>query len=310
VGTVVKKNDNIIVFGATGMFGSELYTEALSRGYDVIGVSRHGPDISVDVRNENDVRDVIIREQPDIIINSAAIVSHALCEDDPKLAHDVNTGAVAVMAAAAGEVGSRLIQISTDHFFSGDGRELHNEEAPIKLLNEYARTKYEGENFALTCPNALVIRTNITGFRDGGGIVSFMEWVVASLESHEKFNLFSDYYTSTISTRQATTALFDLLEHDVQGRINLACREAASKQEFVEAVAKRIDRSADQARVISVHGVLTARAESVGLDVSRAEKLLGYRLPDLNDVVDQLVSEYQARKDKISELSRSHVGSI
>ncbi len=57
------------------------------------------------------------------------------------------------------------MQISTDHYFCGQGDLKHDESAPVTLLNEYARTKYAGEAFALTNPEACVIRTNVVGFR-------------------------------------------------------------------------------------------------------------------------------------------------
>jgi len=285
----------VLIFGATGMLGRELHLEAHNRGFKSIGASRHGPDVFVDVCNKEKVQDIITTSRPEIIINSAAIVSHTLCETNPSLAYDVNARAVEFIGSAAKKTGSQLVQISTDHFFSGDGPALHDEEAPVKLLNEYAKTKYEGEIFALGYSDALVIRTNITGFRNSGGVVSFIEWVIESLNSDEEFNLFSDYYTSTISTRQASTALFDLLNHEISGKINLACREVASKEEFVKAIAMRMGKNIDHARLISVHDVLSARAESVGLDVSRAENVLGYQLPNLEEVVRQLVSECPTR---------------
>jgi len=291
-----RADKSILIFGATGMLGRELYCESKKRGFKTVGASRRGPDIANDLLDEDSVSDLIGELSPDIIINSSVIVSHAECEENPTLAYGVNSRAVEIMATAATTVGSRLVQISTDHYFSGDGPKLHDEQAPVQLLNEYARTKYAGETFALTCPGALVVRTNITGFRDGGGVVSFIEWVISVLESNEEFNLFEDYYTSTISTHQAAAILFDLLAHDVEGRINLACREAASKQRFVETVAKRIGRATSHARPISVRNVLVDRAESVGLDVSRAEKILGYRLPDLEEVVERLASEYEERQ--------------
>jgi len=243
--------------------------------------------------------------RPDIVINSGAIVSHSTCEESPELAYSVNSRPVAFMAMAARETGCRLVQISTDHFFSGDGFALHDEEAPVTLLNEYARTKYAGEAFALTCAGSLVVRTNITGFREESAVESFIEWVFSMLESQEEFNLFEDYFASTISTRQASSVLFDLLEHNVSGRINLACREAVSKKHFVETVADRLGLGPPHARSVSVHDFLSSRAESVGLDVSRAETVLGRRLPDLEAVVGQLVSEFETRKNRCGGISRA-----
>jgi len=287
----------ILVLGSTGMFGRELYREAIERGYNVRGAARRSADVSLDLMDGKAIHDLITLLKPDIVINSAAIIAHKVCEEKPDLAYKINARAVDFVANASRKTGARFVQISTDHFFSGDRTKLHDEAASVRLLSEYARTKFAGEAFALNCPGALVMRTNVTGFRNSGGVRSFIEWVFDALRSPNQINLFNDYYTSTLSTHQAAMALFDLLETDVSGRINVACREVSSKQAFVEKVADRMGLHIDHAQSISVHEGLAKRADSCGLDVTRAESVLGYQLPVLDAVVEQLVSEYEERNE-------------
>ena len=166
----------------------------------------------------------------------------------------------------------------------------------MQLTSNYSKTKYEGEIFALKNKNALVIRTNITGFRPKGVFPSFIEWVTNALEKEQKIKLFDDYFTSTISTQQAAKILFDILEHKIVGRLNLASREVSSKKAFVELFAQKTGLSSHNAESASVHNVLDKRSESIGLDVTRAESLLNYKLPTLDEVTSQLASEYLQRK--------------
>jgi len=73
------------------------------------------------------------------------------------------------------------------------------------------------------------------------------------------------------------------------GVLNLASSQVASKKEFIEAFALRggFDLKAMLSGSVSkISGV--KRAESLGLNVSRAENLLGYALPDLKAVVEAL----------------------
>lgn len=287
-----------LIFGATGMFGRELCTEARRRGYRALGAARRGPEVFVDIADPAALRQSIDDAAPDLIVNAAAIVSHGGCEADPGLAYRINAGAVAVMALAARRLGARFVQVSTDHYFDGDGDAAHPETAPVTLLNEYARSKYAGEAFALTNADALVMRTNITGFRQDGPVVSFIEWIFEALESGAEFNLFPDYFASTMATRQAAPALFDLAEMNVRGVVNVACREVASKQAFVEAVARHAGLDTVRAKVVSVHDQLPGRADSVGLDVGLAERLLGRRLPTLDEVARQLAGERAASGER------------
>ena len=72
--------------------------------------------------------------------------------------------------------------VSTDHYWQGDGRLLHAEDAPIQLVNEYARSKHAGERFALSGSGpSLALRTNIVGVRGWKGRPTFAEWAVGAI---------------------------------------------------------------------------------------------------------------------------------
>jgi len=288
-----KDPKSVLIFGSTGMLGKSLYLESKKRGFETIGASRNGQDASIDLRNKNDIGDLIFKHKPETVINSAALVSHSLCDENPLLANAINAEAVGAMATACNKIKARLLQISTDNYYTGDAAQRHDEKHSITLLSEYAKTKYSGEIFALTCHNSLVIRTNVTGFRSGNTTLSFIEWVIKSLESGKPFKLFNDYYTSTITSSQLASITFDILNHNIIGCLNIACREVTSKLKFVEAFAIEVGLSIAAAESISVHSILSGRAESVGLDVTKAENLLEYQLPNLNQVIKQLVLDYK-----------------
>lgn len=287
-----KIKTHILIFGATGMLGRALYNEGKKRKLNIVGVSRSGPDYNIDLLNKNKITELINYLRPEIILNSAAIISHSLCEKDPKLAKAINSEAVSIISSSANKIGAKLVQISTDNYFTGDGNKLHSETDPVKLLSNYSKTKFEGERFALNSVDAIVIRTNITGFRTEETSLSFIEWIISAAKSKKRFVLFDDYYASTISTYQAASIIFDIMNLNFTGIINIASREVTSKKNFAETFAEKASLSLDFAETTSVHNVLSGRAESVGLDVSLAESILNYKLPDLNEVINQLANEY------------------
>ncbi len=284
----------ILVLGATGMLGRVLVDEARQRGLDVVGAARSAADITLDLTDERAVRETLARIRPATVINAAALIDHGQCEAHPDAAYAINARAVALLAESLRGTAARLVQVSTDHYFSGDGALLHDEQSPVRLVSEYARTKFAGEAFALTLPGALVVRTNITGFRGQTNAPTFIEWVCRALKSGAPLKLFDDYFTSTMATRQCAAALFDLLATPAHGRINLAARAAASKKAFVEAMARALDLKMPPVETVSVHEVLPGRADSCGLDVTAAERLLGRPLPTLDAVTALLAAEYQA----------------
>jgi dTDP-4-dehydrorhamnose reductase len=286
----------VLILGATGMLGQALMREASKRAFQAKGAARRGTDFSIDITDDQALIDVIKNIRPEIIINSAAIVNHANCEKDPGLAYSVNARPVSVLAESAIKTGAYLVQISTDHYYTGDSDFRHSESSPVRLINEYARTKFAGEIFALTCPGALVVRTNIVGFRYKKEQPSFAEWVIQTLKEGSPMKMFDDFFTSSIHVAQLSIALFDALKKRPCGILNLASRDVSSKKTFIEAVASRMGWSLANASVGSVKELPGApRAESLGLDVAKAEKLLGYQLPTLNEVIESLMNEYEEK---------------
>lgn len=284
----------VLILGVTGMLGQALVREATRCGFEVTGAARSGADIHIDATDDPTLINAVKQIQPDIIINTVAIVNHTNCEKDPGAAYLVNARSVGVLAETAIQTGAYLVQISTDHYYTGDSDSKHSESSPIRLVNEYARTKYAGELFALTCPDALVVRTNIVGFRYKKGQLSFVEWVIQTLKEGLPMKMFDDFFTSSIHVGQLSTALFDIFEKRPAGILNMASRDVSNKKTFIEAVALRMGWSLSQASVGSVTELPGApRAESLGLDVGKAEGLLGYHLPTLGEVVESLMKEYK-----------------
>jgi len=283
----------IFILGATGMLGKTLTAQANIRNFEVIGAARSGTDISLDIIDCQALESAVNSVQPQVIINAAALTDPALCEKDPSQAYLVNARSVGLLSEISRKIGAYLVQISTDHYFTGDNSARHTESNPVHLVNEYARTKYAGEKFALTYHQSLVVRTNIVGFRHKGAS-TFIEWIINSLENASPMILFSDYFTSSLHVSQFSSALFDLLEKKAYGILNLASRDVFSKRTFIEAIAVRLGYLLANARVGSVLEVSgPLRAESLGLDVAKVEEILGYKMPTMDEVIECVVAEYR-----------------
>jgi len=279
----------LLLIGSTGLLGQALDREAQIRGITILRAARKGVAFAVDIAQADAVEGLIAKAAPDLVINAAAITDVDQCERDPGGSYLVNARAVALLARACGKRQIKLVQVSADHFFTGDGDAKHSEESPVHLLNEYARNKFAAEAFAVTAPGALIVRTNITGIR-GWAQPTFFEWVVDSLRHRKPMTLFADYFTSTLDADSLAGAIFDLVDKGAHGMFNVASSEVASKRRFIEALAEAMGINFDWASEGSVRSLSVPRAESLGLDVSRAERVLGYNLPCLTAVIGRLAS--------------------
>lgn len=286
----------LLVFGATGLLGQTIRAEAARRSIDMVGVAREGAEHALDLSQTNCVTPLFDSVRPQLVINAAAQTNVDACERDPGNTYRINARAVALIAEECRAADIPFAQISTDHYFIGDGDRRHTETAAVTLVNEYARTKYAGEAFALAYNRALVVRTNITGFRGWAGQPTFAEWALDALATRKPLRLFADCHSSTIDVTSFAHALFDLFARGATGVINVASRTTSSKQQFVQMLARSIGVDLDWDEPGSVRSLTTRRADSLGLDVTLAESLLGYRLPTLEDVCRSIASQWISRK--------------
>ena len=279
-----------LLLGSTGLLGQAMLRECDARGYRVASAARQNAPVAIDVVDASSLTSLLQADLPDVVINCAALTDIDNCEANPEAAWATNARPLAFLAEWARRHDRLLLHVSTDHYYTEGGPMAHDELAPIRLVNEYARSKFAGEAFALTVSNSLVLRTSIVGIRRWTR-PTFAEWAIDLVEQDRSAKLFHDAYTSSIDVTSFAKASLDLLEKGARGLYNLAAREIYSKEAFVREVAVQLGRSLSQATAASVDTLSTRRANCLGLDVKRAQSQLGYELPTLAEVISSVLDQ-------------------
>ena len=268
---------------------------SLLRKFEVITVARSYSQYNIDLTlNAEKIIDIIQSEQPDIVINSAALINLQACENNPGQAYLLNARLPGIIAETCRKVGCFFIQISTDHYYVNDDKKRHSEIDNVVLVNEYARTKYAGESFALTYENSLIIRTNIVGFRNKQNEPTFVEWVIQSLNRGNKINGFKDFYTSSIDVYHFSNILMELIEKRITGIVNIASTNVLSKYEFIYEFASLLNKKSfvKSGEISQLKGV--KRANSLGLDVAKLKNIISKQeVPSSQEVIQKLVEKYR-----------------
>ena len=146
-----------LITGATGQLGLALQEELTKLGKEFVAANSSELDITKPLI-VNQVVDLI---NPGVIINAAAWTDVDSAESNKSAAYSVNSLGPQNLAKAADKVGARLVHISTDYVFSGEGTVPWAENAPHNPQSVYGLTKSDGERFVLTdLPSkAYVVRT-------------------------------------------------------------------------------------------------------------------------------------------------------
>lgn len=152
----------IFVTGVGGQLGHDVMNELHKRGYDGVGSDIHTvysgvadgsavtamPYEAMDITDADAVREVLNRVQPDVVIHCAAWTAVDLAEDEDKQdkVRAINAGGTRNIANVCRELDCKMVYISTDYVFAGQGTEPWLPDCKdYKPLNVYGQTKLEGE---------------------------------------------------------------------------------------------------------------------------------------------------------------------
>jgi len=188
-------------------------------------VYRHDPwgqGFRMNVRDETAVMRLVASLRPDVIIHTVG--SNRV----EKMAQVIEQG-TRNMTAAAGEVGARLVHVSTDVVFDGHGGP-YREEDPVSPLHGYGRAKAAAEVVVAQHTDHVIIRTSlIYGLErmDRG-----TAWVAKALQMRHPVTLFTDQLRNPVWVNTLCQACLELASLDYRGILHVAGEQAMSRAEF------------------------------------------------------------------------------
>ena len=158
----------ILITGASGQLGTEIQRQ-LKNGGSALGPVperlKNATVIATDV-DELDITDrdatiaFVRRHQPDTIISCAAFTNVDGCETNPEAAFKVNAIGASNLAQAAERINARLIHVSTDYVFRGEGNKPLDESERVDPKSVYGKTKALGEEYVKNfCHRYFIVRT-------------------------------------------------------------------------------------------------------------------------------------------------------
>ncbi len=284
----------ILITGASGMLGAALIA-SFQGEHACTGFSRARPaQASIDWRTGDlsvpgVLASVLNDVRPDLIVHAAAMTNVDACERNPVLAQRVNCDVLEEIVEYCQLSGSRLVHISTDSVFDGQKETPYNENDPVAPLNVYARTKLAAESLVLRRPDAIVLRTNIFGWRPPGGDVSFGEWVLRSLREGTPLTMFHDVMYSPIATPLFAGVVAQCVKAGLTGLYHAGGGEILSKYQFALKVAEAYGLPTNNVLSISVADkpLAALRPRNMALDSSKLAAALGVgSLPDVAASID------------------------
>ena len=227
----------VIVTGANGQLGraiNQLY--AGSTEYELINT-----DVGeLDITNIDKVMEFTRGIRPYAIINCAAYTAVEACESEEDLAFRINAIGPRNLSIAATETGAKLMHVSTDYVFDGNGHRPYLETDPVGPQGAYGRTKLAGENFVREFGYKHYIVRTAWLYGDGK---NFVKTMLRLSETNDKVRVVKDQVGSPTSAAELAKAIAYLLPTENYGLFHGTCEGDCSWAQFTEEIFRLAGKS-------------------------------------------------------------------
>jgi dTDP-4-dehydrorhamnose reductase len=211
----------VLVTGCEGQVGADL-CPAL-KNFDIIPLSHK----DIEITDIQSIKAAINKYAPDIIINTAAYINVDDCEQNCDKAFSVNALGARNIAVVAQEINAKLVHISTDHIFGGQGCIASvpfcefDQPSPV---NVYGASKLAGEEYIKhLCNRYFIVRTaglyGIAGSNMKGG--NFVDKIIRSAGEKSELQVVDDQITSPTHTKDLANKMVELLGTEYYGTYHI-----------------------------------------------------------------------------------------
>ena len=216
----------ILVTGVKGQLGHDVMNELAKRGHTGIGVDVE----EMDITDAKKVNEVIRASEVEAVIHCAAYTAVDAAEDQVELCRKINAEGTENIAKVCKELDIKMMYISTDYVFDGEGTRPWEPDDERHPLNVYGLTKYEGE---------LAVEKYLDKFFTiriawvfGVNGKNFIKTMLKLSETHDELNVVDDQIGSPTYTYDLAVLLVDMIETEKYGRYHSTNEGRCSWYEF------------------------------------------------------------------------------
>lgn len=204
----------VLVTGVKGQLGYDVVNELQKRNHEVISVDIE----EMDITNRNSVNQFLKETAPEAVIHCAAWTAVDAAEDEDKQekVHLVNAGGTQNIADVCKELDMKMLYISTDYVFDGQGTEPWQPDCKdYKPLNVYGKTKLDGEKaVSETLEKYFIVRIAWVFGKNGK---NFIRTMLNLGKTHDQIRVVKDQIGTPTYTFDLARLLVDMIETEKYG---------------------------------------------------------------------------------------------
>jgi|GEM_PF-76133 len=269
--------DKVLVIGAGGFLGEQIMQD-LSKDFQVMGTyyPEKNRGIYLDITDKKQVKKVLGKENPDIVILTAAKTDVEACEADPKGTYRANV--LGVKNVVDSLTHQKIVFYSTEFVFDGK-KHLYAEEDPPRAINTYGLSKLRAERIVSKYPNHLLCRTSRLYGANGN---KFLNKMIGMFKRGKKIYAPSQTPGNFSLVEDVSCATLQLLKKGCGGLYHVAGKAESFDQaaikiaevfKFKKSLVYKVDRNFFNSKVRRPTCVLnTKKLEREGIKMSTLEQ--------------------------------------
>lgn len=299
----------VLVTGVAGQLGHDVMNELNKRGHEGIGADlkpeysgiQDGtavctmPYASMDITNADEVARIIAETHPDAVVHCAAWTAVDAAEDPSNRAkvHSINVDGTHNIAIACKSIGGKMLYLSTDYVFDGQGLEPWTpDDITYAPLNYYGETKLGGELAVSKLLDKYFIVRIAWVFGLNGN--NFIKTMLRVAENHDEVRVVNDQIGTPTYTYDLARLIVDMIETEKYGYYH-ATNEGGyiSWYDFCCEIYRQAGLSTKVTPVTTEeYGLSVAkRPFNSRLDKSKLDAAGFERLPDWQDALSRYMKE-------------------
>jgi dTDP-4-dehydrorhamnose reductase len=275
----------VTVFGASGLLGQALVEELKNEQLTALSSK------DADLRDRARIEAVIRDSRPDWIILSAAYTDVDGCESNRELAFAVNCEGAVNVAQAARQAGSRLIFLSTDYVFDGQGTSPYSVDHPRHPINVYGESKARAEERLLEILSDVCIARTSWLFGHGGKC--FPETILKLATSRPELAVVNDQRGSPTYTVDLAAALAQLCRKSARGIVHVTNAGDCTWYEFAKEILRVAGSKTTVKPVTTAEFPRPALRPAYSVLSPASREAYGIRMPEWQDAVRRYLGMIQ-----------------
>ena len=280
----------VMVTGARGQLGQDLTRKLAQAGHQVIAVDVQ----DFDLTDSAAVQSAVEAAEPNAIIHCAAYTAVDRAETEPETCCAVNAIGTLNLARAAVRADAKLLYISTDYVFHGDGTEPYEVNDPVGPRSIYGLSKLQGEEAVRSLmTRCFIVRIS---WVFGAGGKNFIRTMLRLSEDHREVRVVNDQVGSPTYTPDLSDFLCQLIVTDKYGIYHATNEGTCTWAELAERTFALAGRDC---RVIPVptseYPTLARRPLNSRLSKACLDRAGFSRLPPWEDALARFLQELRDR---------------